>query len=193
MTLLETLVVILIAAVLLGLGITGLTALRNRLAIRNASSELVQNINTVRNDARNSVLVGKQPNNDLANIEAADKLDYYVIKFSQLNYTRGICDENINLECTFDDRAMKGLAFDIVEVIPEGPATGGGSADDCTALVIFLTTGKFQFGRLNGDGKTATVTTNNIESCNYRLEHRLTRITRARIQITSGTGEVKII
>lgn len=196
MTLLETLVVMLITAILLGLGITALVSLRNRLAVRNASSELVQNIASVRNDARNSVLVGKNPANSstafVENIEAADALDYYVIKFTENSYTRGICDEDINLNCEFDSNTLKGSQYDIVEIIPEAPG-GGGSPEDCSALVVFLTTGRFQFGRVATNAQESQVTTNNVESCVYRLEHVQTRITRARIEINAVTGDIKII
>jgi Tfp pilus assembly protein FimT len=185
MTLLETLIVIVIVAILLALGIGALTALRNRLTVKNAGSDLIQNVNSVRNDARNSVLLGKSPGgstvDDELNIEAVNSLDFYAIKFQDGSYYRGICEDSTNLVCSFDSKALKSAAHEVVNVEPDN--------DECTAVIIYLSTGKLEFGKLSGN----TIVRNQNEECVYTLEHKQIGIINTQVKMTKDSGEIKII
>lgn len=195
MTMVELLVVILIAAVILTLGIGSLLGLRNRLILKQAAGEFIQNINSVRNDARNGVLPDKVTNyssqgassiSDKENIRIAEELDYYVLALKGDTYFRGSCDQTgtKTLECAFDTQPLKSSLYEVAEM----KAVNEENANtDCAAIVMSLTTGKFQFGSLSGD----TVTLNNVPECNYTFTHKLTPVITAQVNVNKKTGEVK--
>lgn len=195
MSLIELLVVILITAVILTLGISSLIGLRNRLTVRNAAGEFILNVNSVRNDARNGVIPGKQTNygsqgsasvSDKENIRTAEELDFYVVGLKSNTYYRGICDQTgINtLSCTFNSQSLKGAIYDVVEVKSQ---LNGTESANCAAIVMSLTTGKFRFGNLTGD----TVTMNNTAECQYQFVHSATRAVTTNVKINSNKSEIK--
>ncbi|MFW5702459.1 MAG: type II secretion system protein [Candidatus Dojkabacteria bacterium] len=170
MTLLELLIVIVIAAVLLTMGLFSLIALRNQTAVRNASAEFAQNLRSVRNDARNGVLPGKDASSETATIAAADSLDFFVLRVEDNQYYRTTCDDqDPSLICQATSPSLKGSIFDSINIEPIEPETGT-PTEECNAILMDLATGRFSFATGNGNN----IIPNSRERCSYRFTHAQT-------------------
>lgn len=189
MSLLELLIVMVIAAVLLGLGLGSLITLRNQTTVRNSASEFAQNLKSVRNDARNGVLIGKDPNNEQANIAAVDALDFFSVRVQDDEYYRTTCDDDVNLSCQPADNSLKSGLYDVVDIIPVDTSTGQEDSANCSAILMDLATGRFSFATLNGD----TLTKNQTQECEYVFRHSQTAgLNEVTVTVTSGVGDIII-
>jgi prepilin-type N-terminal cleavage/methylation domain-containing protein len=172
-SLIETLVVLAISAILLGLAITSMVSLRNNTIVKQAVTEFIENSNTVRNAARNSLLNRQSvDDSDISGIvDLSEDLDYYAIVFSQSEqtYFKGTCsvDEDTgDIACVFSQNDLKGKESDIVNVYT--------ADEDCTVILYSLSTGDYTFAKnlTSGAIQVAPQTKN---KCVYRFEHAQTQ------------------
>lgn len=174
-SLLELIVVMAIAAILMSLGLTSLISLRNTTLIKQSVTEFTENINGVRNSARNTVIsgrpVGVSPAAEEETINAVNNLDYFAIKFENNNYQQGTCSStSTQLICTFS--AVNMLKPNPANVIVNPEAEG------CGAIIFSLSTGNFRFANLAQE----VATFNNTKKCNYSFRNGETGGTTIRVE-----------
>ncbi len=189
-SLIELLTVLAITAILLGIGITQLLTMRNRTLAKQALDEFIQNYNSVRNSARNSVLEGRKTGanlsltDDINVIEKADKMDYYAVKIVNDSYYKGTCEDVFSgFACTFDENDLKDSKSDVIDVKPLSP-------EQCSAIIFSLSTGHISFGSVDGN---QNITLNkNIDKCEYRFSHVTTPDIGLDLSLDKQTGKFDI-
>lgn len=95
-SLIELLVVMALVSVLLGIGISALTTLRTTNLLTSTRADFISNYDTIRNRARNSVLINplsggvSDPEDVFAEL---DRLRFYYMSLEDGNYGYGVCIE----------------------------------------------------------------------------------------------------
>lgn len=165
-SLLELVVVLAIVAVMMSLGITSLVELRNRTMLKQAVDNMIQNFNTTRNSARNSVIDRGQLGTgltdlalDKAILDQSDAIDYYAIILNygtDGDYYKGSCKSTgvgTTYTCTFDKTAkLKGAAYESVKV--------NAVADTCNTIIFNM--GRGNIGYLASDSSGDALSGNTI-------------------------------
>jgi type II secretory pathway pseudopilin PulG len=185
-TLLELVVVIAIAAALMGIGINSLRTLRDRTSVKLAVDEFVLAFNGTRNLARNSVLSNRAAGSgldiDIQNAQKASNLDYYAMIFQdEQKYYRAECTQDLTkINCTDISGNLKTEVNSLVNV-----RASSSNADYCKVILFNLSTGKFQLMNLNFQTSKAT-------ECTYTFTHQQDPAANITVSVSTVTGKAEI-
>jgi prepilin-type N-terminal cleavage/methylation domain-containing protein len=185
-SLIEILVVLAIVAVLIGMGVVTLIGLRNRTLAKQAVDEFILNVNTLKNTARNSV-VSDRPSgfnvgidDDVIVADKISKLDFYAMAFREGEYYQGECsDETTFLTCQFQPGSMKSSSLTLIDMNPD-------DEQQCTAIIFSPTTGKFSFGKV--DGNNLSLDTKGI--CTFNFVHKQSPDIRFRVAVDKEKNDI---
>ncbi len=188
-SLIETLVVLAISAILMGLAITSMVSLRNNTIVKQSMTEFIENSNTVRNAARNSLLNRQSvDDSDISGImDLSEDLDYYAIIFLDNTYFKGTCsiDEDTgDIACVFSQNALKSSEEEVVNVYT--------ADENCSVILYSLSTGDYTFAK-NLTGGAIQIAPQTKNKCVYRFEHVQTQGVYFDLEIDKSISEFNIL
>lgn len=183
-SLIEMITSLAIAAMLLSLGIAGLFSLRDRTTTKLAVDEFIQNFNSVKNAARNSV-VSVAGGNEEAVINNVNNLDYYALIFEGTGmYARFRCQVNAGtnvINCPANTRIpLRTGNYSTINFTSP--------VSTCSAILFSLSTGSITFGSFNNNN----ITVNATQRCNYDVRFAPNSLVNFRLTADTATDAVTI-